>query len=222
MQYLDCVGWTLPDFMRQIEDLAVVREPRPDRFRYQDILVGTKQFRIESDGWRIAGDRLCGRYARIRGAAMDIATVMIYPTASPDVFPVFAAEWVVFGDRVHALILDVEVCGEQPALVGDLATEFDSVGSAWCKQFPENRERPDWFQSIAMPWVLYGCCEADRIPGIRRAFNEYLQRTVRAFYLPRLAYGAAGPDAPEVAAYKHHHYVNSPGHRLMGVKLGQH
>ena len=100
---------------------------------------------------------------------------MIYPTASPDVFPVFAAEWVVFGDRVHALILDVEVCGEQPALVSDLSAEFASLGNAWREQFPENRERPDWFQSIAMPWVLYGCCEADRIPGIRRAFNEYLR-----------------------------------------------
>ena len=69
MQYLDIVGWTLPDFLSQVEDLAVVREPRPDRFRHQDIVVGSKQFRIESDGWRIAGGCLCGRYARIRGAA---------------------------------------------------------------------------------------------------------------------------------------------------------
>jgi hypothetical protein len=169
----------------------------------------------------MGGDRLCGRYARIQGSAMDIATVMVYPTASPDVFPVFAAEWVVFGERVHALILDVEVCGDQPELMEDLQRAFAGLGAYWRKQFPENRDRPEWFESIATPWVLYGTCSSHQIDQLRLAFNDYLEMTIAEFYRPKLLRGLAGPDHPSVRGYKVHHYENSPGHRLLGVKMGQ-
>lgn len=164
---------------------------------------------------------MSARYARIQGQAMDIATVMVYPTASPEIIPVFAAEWVVFGDRVHALILDVEICGDHPALLARMEQAFDSLGKTWQTQFPENRERPEWFCEIAMPWALYGSCGVNQLEQLRKAFNDYLDRTISLFYLPASDQACPGPDAPSVASYKHHHYVNSPGHRLLGVKFGQ-
>lgn len=221
MTLIDHVHWTRSDFLEQMAGFDLVSEARPARFLRQYLLLGEKRFEIESEGWGVAGDRLCARYARIRGPAMDIATVMVYPTASPDVFPVFAAEWVVFGQRVHALILDVEVCGEQTELVKDLEHGFSAIGRTWRLQFPENRERPDWFESIAMPWVLYGQCSIDRLPDIRTAFNDYLERTIEEFWLPRIDIGLPGPDHVDVQRYKQHHYEHSPGHRLLGVKMGQ-
>ncbi|NKI36357.1 hypothetical protein HFP89_14395 [Wenzhouxiangella sp. XN79A] len=221
MQHSDYVAWTRSDFLGQMSEFDLEDETRPARFRHQQLAIGSKHFEIESEGWRIAGDRLCGRYARIRGAAMDIATVMVYPTASPEVFPVFAAEWVVFGDRVHALILDVEVCGRQPALVDRLDREFGALGEYWRARFPENRERPAWFEEIAMPWVLYGSCEVSRLSELRQAFNDYLATTIRSFWNPSLSAGRSGSDHEDVERYKFHHYENSPGHRLLGVKMGQ-
>ncbi len=221
MAIADFVDWTRTDALQRLTDFERVSEWRPERYRRQVIELSAKRFEIDSEGWRIGGDRLCGRYARIRGVAMDIATFMVYPTSRPDVFPVFAAEWVVFGDRVHALILDVEVCGNQPNLVEDLRHEFALPSAAWRARFPENRERPEWFESIAMPWVLYGSCAVDRLPELRDAYNDYLQRTIDAFYRPRLDMAEPGRDHAEVERYKAHHYENSPGHRLLGVKMGK-
>ena len=218
---MDCLGWTLRDFVESLSHLGLVREPRPACFQSQTVTVGNKVFSLDSDGWLVAEGRLCARYARIQGKAMDIATVMAYPTASPELLPVFAAEWVVFGDRVHALILDVEVCGDQPGLVQRLSQVFTKPGRNWRSKFPENRERPEWFSEIAMPWALYGSCSTSRLDEIREAFNDYLSRTVSYCYEPVLPSARSGVDADAVATYKHHHYVNSPGHRLLGVKLGQ-
>ena len=218
---LDKVGWTLQDFLFYTEDLGLVEEPRPPQFKRQDISVGRKSVRLDSSGWSAADGKLCLKYARIRGAAMDIATVMAYPTVSPDKLPVFAAEWVVFGDRCHAVILDVEVCGHQAELMNRLERHLESVANAWRPQFPENRDRPQWFDEIASPWAIYGACDADRLPEIRSAFNDYLEVCVDNVYKPALPESEGGGDHPAVRAYKHHHFVNSPGHRLLGVKLGQ-
>lgn len=218
---LDSVKWTLDDFVQSLEPFGLVRETRPRKFEQQQIAVGRKNFSLHSAGWLAAEGRLCARYARIQGAAMDIATVMAYPTASPDHLPVFAAEWVVFGDRVHALILDVEVCGDQPELLARLQSSFSGIGKYWQTRFPENRDRPAWFSEIAMPWALYGSCSVSRLDELRVAFNQYLALTIDGFYANAMDLARPGQDAASVKAYKHHHYINSPGHRLLGVKLGQ-
>lgn len=218
----DFVGWTLKDFLSVLEEFDPRRESRPKRFESQQIKISpAKTFSLDSAGWMLAGGRLCARYARIQGKSMDIATVMAYPTASPELLPVFAAEWVVFGDRVHALILDIETCGVQPDLTARLKSSFGALGDFWQARFPANKETPAWFTEIAMPWALYGSCSTDRLGELRTAFNQYLNRAKDEFYRPGIDLAEPGPDTADVAAYKHHHYINSPGHRLLGVKLGQ-
>jgi hypothetical protein len=214
-------AWTQIDFLERIERLGLAEEHRPAPYRSYTATIGKRQYEIASTGWDVAEGRACARSARIVGPAMDISTVMLYPTRSPDRLPVFAAEWVVFGPRIHTLVLDVEVCGEQPSLFEDCRAAFSRVHRVWKDEFPVNRDKPDWFKEIETPWALYGEADIKQMERLRQAFAHYLDVTMDSFYSPRLDESEAGDDHAAVQAYKHHHYVNSPGHRILGVKFGE-
>lgn len=214
-------AWTERDFLDRIRSLGITEEQWPEEFRRYTAAIGQRQYQIEATGWDVADGRACARSARITGPAMDISTVMLYPTQSPDRLPVFAAEWVVFGPRIHMLVLDAEVCGDQPALFADCQAAFRAAHARWSTEFPVNREKPDWFKDIETPWALYGEADGSRMGLLREAFRDYLDITVNSFYSAELEGAKAGADHPEVESYKHHHYVNSPGHRILGVKFGE-
>jgi len=213
--------WTLTDFLKRLNVLGFEEEPRPSEFKHHDVSLGGKNFSIESTGWDVAAGRACARFAEITGPAMNISTVMLYPTGSPEILPVFAAEWVVFGQNIHTLVLDVETCSKADALSEQMRKSFSPIHERWSQVFPLNRDKPAWFESIETPWALFGQANVDQMSSLRRAFQDYLDVTLANFYQPGIEQAVAGEDHPDVTNYKHHHYVNSPGHRLLGVKFGQ-
>lgn len=216
----DVVGWTAPLTFQLLAPLKFVPEARPAEFRSRVFGEGPKMTKVESEGWVEEHGRLNAKFSRIQSAIADIATIMIYPTASPEILPIFAAEWVVIGEKCHALILDVETAGNQPNLRSKMEETYLHLGEKWRKIIPENRDRPEWFNEIATPWAVYGSAPLKILPDVEKAFSEYLQSTVRDYYLPYLDTAAAGPDHPDVKAYKQHHFENSPGRPLLKAKAG--
>lgn len=214
------MGWTAPLTFEILAPFRFDREPRPIEFRRREFGQGAQKTRVESDGWVDDDGLLNVKYSRIQSAIADIATVMIYPTASPADLPIFAAEWVVIGGKCHALILDVETAGNQPPLLAQMENSFTKLGSKWRSTIPENRDRPEWFNEIATPWAVYGTATLDALDDVKQAFTEYLETTVKDFYLPRRKTAKSGPDHPAVTAYKEHHFENSPGRPLLKAKGG--
>lgn len=213
---MNVTGWTLTDATGALARFGLARERRPGRFRRAE----SPPVVVEADGWVAREPKLCVRFARVRGPHIDIATVMAYPTASPAALPIFAAEWVVVGQRCHALILDVETAGDQPGLAADLAKVFAPLGEKWQRRFPANPDAPDWFREIAEPWALFSACGVEEMGEVRAAFNEYLDAAVTHFYGPRWDTAGAGPDHAAVTAYKEHHYESSPGRKVMTPRFG--
>lgn len=215
------MGWTAPLTFEILAPLKFFRESRPSEFRINEFGKGAKRTRVESDGWVDEFGLLNVKYSRIQSAIADIATIMIYPTASPAELPIFAAEWVVIGGKCHALILDVETAGNQPHLLTQMSDSFADLGKKWRSTIPENRDRPEWFNDIATPWAVYGTASLDVLPDVKQAFSEYLETTVNDFYIPHRNSAKAGPDHPDVAAYKKHHFEHSPGRPLLKAKGGE-
>lgn len=214
-------SWTQTDFVERLEPLGLCEEDRPQEFKQYCATVGKRAYEISSAGWSVAGGKACARSARITGPAMDIATVMLYPTQSPEILPVFAAEWVVFGNSIHTLVLDVEVCGAHAELIDAAGLVLTNAHRRWVRHFPLNRDKPRWFEDIETPWAIFGQAEGEKMSLLRSAFLEYLDLTIEELYARRIDSAVAGADHSDVQDYKHHHYINSPGHRILGVKFGE-
>lgn len=214
--------WLNPSFDLAWEQLAVFqwdREPRPDRFRQREVMDGKKSFLITSDGWTEKKRRLNLRWTRIQGQALDIATLMCYPTNRPDLLPVYAFEWVVVGGRGHAMVCDVETCGEQSRLAEELDRDFQQLGEKWAKVF-QPQEKPEWFQEICRPHAQFFATDLD---GLTRAFEmqrDYLATTLSHYYTQKGKDISGGPDHEDTLHYKRHHSAHSPGKKLLLKTLG--
>lgn len=216
----NAVGWTLPDAMALLAEFAPTPEDRPAEFREAEFGEDAKLLRVTADGYRLADGKLCLRAARIQTVAADVATVMVYPTADPARLPIFACEWVVVGDRAHVLVLDVEFAGDRPALRDGLRPVLKPLFDEIVPFFPANRDLPAWFTEIREEWAIFSSGDLAGLDRIRAAARAYLKATIEHAYRPNLPASVAGPDHPDVAAYKHHHAVNSPGFALMVPKAG--
>jgi len=208
---LDAVGWTLPDAREQLAIFQWKPEQRPAPFRHGQ----SKSLQYESDGWIESGGRLNLKYSRVQSERIDVATVMVYPTGSPDRLPIFGGEWVVVSGRCHLLVLDLETAGVQPSLVTELRPLMMPVVEKWSAVFPWDGGAPEWFRDIAQPWALCSSCPQELLPQLREAYREYLSVAIDAFYRPRLEQAQSLPEAPEVTAYKMHHFEHSPGRKLL-------
>jgi hypothetical protein len=221
MDLKNLVGWTYPDAMALLDEFEPVPEARPERFRFAEFGEGPKLLRVTAEGQRLAGGKLCLRYARIQTVAADVATVMVYPTADPARLPIFACEWVVVGERAHVLVLDVEFAGEATGLRERLRPVLTPLHETFSPTFPLNRDLPEWFTEIREDWAIYSSGDVAALARIREAATAYLKATIDVAYRPNLPVALAGPDHSAVAAYKHHHAEHSPGFALMVPKAGE-
>jgi hypothetical protein len=218
----DVVGWTLPDALDRLSaaGVGVAREARPEKFRFRVFGAGDKALHVTSDGWAAAGGKLCLKYSRIQSKVADIATLMIYPTASPERLPIFAAEWVVIGERAHALALDVEIAGDRPELQDAMRPIFMPLFERHAERVTLGAELPQWFLEIKREWAIFASDDISALAAIRAAYADYLSATVASFYAPALPEARSGDDHPSVTHYKRHHAVNSPGFALLASKAG--
>ncbi|MCS7080853.1 MAG: hypothetical protein NZ585_12510 [Chloracidobacterium sp.] len=220
IRFKDVVGWTLPDAQARLGDLGWRPEARPAAFRYATFGEGDRLMRVTADGWQVAEGKLCARYARIQTVAADVATLMVYPTASPTLLPVFACEWVVIGNRAHILVLDVECIGGADALRGRAHAVLTPLQASYVTALPPAPDPPPWFGEIREAWALFTSGDLSCLPVMRQAFQDYLTATAEALYRPWLAEAQVGPDHPAVTTYKQHHAAHSPGYALLAPKAG--
>ncbi|OYT72803.1 MAG: hypothetical protein CFK52_04105 [Chloracidobacterium sp. CP2_5A] len=217
----DAVGWTLPDAQSRLGDLEWRAEDRPDDFRYATFGEGNKHLRVIADGWQVAAGKLCARYARIQAALADVATLMVYPTASPDLLPVFACEWVILGDRAHVLVLDVECVGGSRPLRDRASEALAPLHARYVASLPTADNLPQWFSEIREPWAFFTSGDLARLSVMREAFQHYLDATAATLYAPWLKEARAGEDHPAIQAYKRHHAAHSPGYALLAPRAGE-
>ncbi len=151
---------------------------------------------------------------------LDLALLMIYPTARPDLVPLFMAEWVVVGDHVQVAVLDVQPLGDQPALRSELAAMYAAMGTRYQAQLPAKEDPPDWFKQRAQPWLLFSKCNVAQVETLAAAFREYLAAAVDGWYLPQQA-NAAGPQCSLVDEYKQHLFHHSEGRKILRVTFGE-
>lgn len=220
-KFKDVVGWTLPLAEARLGDLDWQREARPAAFRQATFGEGAKQLHITADGWHLASGRLCARYARIQSASADVATLMIYPTASPDLLPVFACEWVILGDRAHMLVLDVECIGPADRLRERAQAALMPLHAGYAADLPPPNDLPPWFAEIQEAWALVTAGDLARLSTMQQAFEAYLHTTAATLYRPWLGLAQAGSEHPAVTAYKQHHAAHSPGYALLAPKAGE-
>jgi hypothetical protein len=214
-EFRDLLGWTQSDALPRLVEWNLQPEARPEEHTQRD----TIYFRLESAGWRGANQKLCVRYTRVCSVKVDIATLMIYPTAGAHLLPIFGAEWVVVGSQCSRLVLDVEPAASYLPVADRLADRFAELGQRWQAVFPTDPNMAGWFAEIAQPWALHSACGLDQLSLLRQAYNEYLQAYI-AQVNAVLPYSPGGSDAPEVAAYKQHHAEHSPGQPLMARVFG--
>jgi len=213
--FRDLLGWTYADAFPLLRKWHLRPEPRSQEHTLRE----TIYFRLESAGWRAAQGKLCVRYTRVCSVKVDIATLMIYPTAGADLLPIFGAEWVVVGPQCTRLVLDVEPAAAHLPVAGHLPKYFAALGQRWQAVFPTDPNMAEWFAAIAQPWALHSSCALEQLPLLRQAYHDFLQAymALADAVLPLVSGGA---DTPEVAAYKQHHAEHSPGKPLMARVFG--
>jgi hypothetical protein len=214
-EYRELLGWTLEDAREVLNGWGLQAEQRDPAFEQAN----TMYFRLDSAGWRAAAGKLCVRYSRVCSPKVDIATLMIYPTAGADRLPILATELLVVGGSCQRVVMDIEPASEELPVAGELAKVFAPLGEKWQKVFPTDREYSEWFRAIAQPWAIHSACELMALPVLREAFRDYLG-AYAAFVNAALPECPAGPDDAKVAQYKAHHADHFPGYPFLTRVLG--
>jgi hypothetical protein len=212
----DVFGWTLPDLLEfSAPYLAWHEDTRPAAYKHKILNPGPKEIQVNSQGWTEKRQRCTMRYARFQSQQMDIATALLFPTASPEVLPVFVAEWVAIADRIHVIVLDAELISPAPALHALLHKEFIALQKKWQAVFTSNKDKPAWFSEIESPWAMYASAPLSSACQLREMYREYAHTFIKQIWVPLLPEAKSGPDHKAVAQYKDHHQLNSPARTIV-------
>ncbi|MDZ4814823.1 MAG: hypothetical protein SGI71_00985 [Verrucomicrobiota bacterium] len=205
--------WMLPDLKNAFSGFELCREPREDIFRHYK----SADLEVSSDGW-IAKSGCCNiRYTRFHSPKIDIVTAMIYPIGSPDKIPVFAAEWVCLGSRIQPVVWDVEPL--DPELSERTGAVFTPFRMDLGVSFKQLDEQPNWFKEICTPWNLFSACGESELPRLRAFFQKTLAVYVEQFIVPFQKSDTPNCEHKTVLNYKKHHFVHSPGRKLLSVRF---
>ncbi|UTW64540.1 hypothetical protein KFE98_10490 [bacterium SCSIO 12741] len=204
-------NWALEDTMSHTS-LLFDWEPemRPGEYSFQLLNPGPKEIQVESQGWLSAKGKASLKYARFRSAIIDIATIMIYPTASPEQLPVFASEWVCVMNNLHVIVMDVSYLTDNRA-VADLV----HLRQSWAPQFPEQKSYPEWFSEIASPQSVFSKATLEAMDEVRAMYNDFLTYTTNQIYTPNYPLAHSGIDHDLVREYKSHHATHSPARSIV-------
>lgn len=207
----DYFSWTLDEVLQHTAPIFNwTEEERPKEFKQNILNPGAKEINVSSSGWVGNPNKATLKYSRFQSAIIDICTVMIYPTASPDKLPVFACEWVAVMDNIHVIVLDVSYLHDNK-VIEDLVT----INSKWQHSFPNNDEYPLWFSEIASPQHIFSKGNISDLHELKSMFIDYLNYTTELIYKSKIDYAQAGSDHQLVQQYKIHHAHNSPARTII-------
>jgi hypothetical protein len=212
----DLLGWTWDDAQSELEPWSLQSEPRPQAYRYAD----TMYFRLESSGWLAAQGKMCVRYARVCSPKVDIATLMIYPTAGAEHIPVFASEWLIVGAQCQRVVLDIEPAAPSLHVARTLPAVCRALGEKWQKHLPTHTPFSPWFATLAQPWAIHSGCDVSALAMLRESFQDYLQTYIQLVNAA-LPTSPSGMDAVSVTQYKRHHAEHFPGRVFLARVLGE-
>ena len=206
--------WTLKDAFQQSNTLFHwKKEDRPPIYENHTLLNNGKQILVTSSGYSDAGNKATLRYSRTQSAVLDIATVMIYPTADTVVMPIFVAEWVSVQDNIHVIVLDVEWL-EKSIEAEDFYAQNKNLVTQWENSFPPKKEKPDWFIEIASEMAIFSEAGIEKKGLLQKMFNEYLNAHLK-YVEKKYTQLKFGPDNKLVQAYKQHHFIHSPARTII-------
>ena len=208
---MNSLEWMLVDTLKATTPVFNwVPEIRKEAFKSKKLGSGAKQITVSSNGWISNSNSANLRFARFTSTVIDVATIMIYPTSSPDLLPVFAAEFVVIANKIHVVVLDVKFL--ENATKSDLLTQ---ISKKWLSYFPYKKEIPEWFLEIMSENSIFSATSIAELPNVQLMFNEYLNVVLSEYYQKFNEISKSGLDHELVATYKKHHAENSPAHRIL-------
>ena len=208
---MNALEWMLVDTLKATTPLFNwVPEIREEVFKSKKLGSGAKQITVTSNGWISDSKTANLRFARFTSKVIDVATIMIYPTSSPDLLPIFAAEFVIIANKFHVVVMDVTFLENR--IKSDLLT---IVSNKWINYFPYKKEIPDWFLEIMTENSIFSATNIAELPKIQLMFNEYLDVVLSEYYQKFNKISKSGLDHILVAAYKKHHAENSPAHKIV-------
>lgn len=206
---LDSLSWVLAETFESTDStFNWIKDQRPKHFE-KNVIGTNRKINLESYGYTSAKQEATLKYARFWNEKIDIATVMIYPTQNHDLIPVFAAEWVIVGDKFHVIVQDIEYLGRQ-----DHITTFPNFPSKWKKEFENHKEIPEWFDEIASPLAIFSNAKRNEMDTVHAMFQDYLNFTLKHCYSPVQKLLQSGGDSQAVIDYKKHHNINSPARQF--------
>ena len=203
-----------------LNPLGLQCEYRPPELAYSLVEQGHAPALLQSGGFVDRYESIHVKWMRLQTHKLDLALVMIYPTARPDVIPTFAAEWVVIGEKVPVVVLDVYPLQKHSPLPEELAPVYAPLGVRYQSSLPTHNPLPDPFARWAQPWALFSQCGVERLALLAAAFRDYLRAAVEGWYLPRQSQ-CGGKQAAAVDDYKRQRYENSEGRKLLEVLFGK-
>jgi hypothetical protein len=216
----DVVGWTLSATQQILSPLGLQNEYRPPTFAHASTQKGESPVLLQSGGFIDRYESIHVKWMRLQTRKLDLALVMIYPTARPELIPLFAAEWVVIGDKIPVVVLDVYPLQSEGPLQQELSTVYTPLGVRYQSCLPKKQPLPECFAQLAQPWALFSECTIEQLPLLASAFRDYLTAALEGWYLPR-QHRCGGKQAAAVHEYKRRRYIDSEGRKLLEIIFGK-
>ena len=209
----DYLTWLLPSVFYHTDPyFKWHKEERENEFESYVLKGSSKDISVTSSGWKANNHSAVMRYARFQSSVMDIATLLIMPTANPNEFPIFIVECVIIMDKVHVLVIDVENTEGLTKSIKN--TSIPTTFTAYNKLFTKTiLEKSDWFTSVASPYVIHCETHVDQLHLIENATLNCLKEVSKNYYqhISPSSYN----DHPSIKAYKEHHIQFAPARKIV-------
>ncbi len=148
------------------------------------------------------------RFTGIQGRSSGIFSLMIFPN-DPRSVPVFASEFVVFGQLVRAAVLDFQGLADEVRASRVWTGALDELARAF-PGMTAQEELPGWCRAHFTPQAVFRLrAKAPELAQLDSAFDAWIDRWA-AIASGHVSHAPA-VEAPELAEYKRHHVANTPG-----------
>ena len=209
----DHLTWLLPMLFYQTDPyFNWKKEDRLVEFEEKILLGNSKEIHVTSSGWRATNNSAVMRYARFQSSVMDIATLLILPTANPEQFPIFVFECVIIMDKVHVLVIDTEhtVPLNKSLQSSGIPKIFNTYSTLFKKTIPE---KSTWFNQVASPYVIHCESQTEQLFLIEHATIDYIKQLGEDYYSHSTP--CTFKDHPEIKTYKEHHISHAPARKIV-------